>query len=178
MAFAYPRANGGAMVWDQASSMMARGENLHCHARRSSASRRRGGSTRTAIQRPTRRRFLGRGRKLPFGGYKGRRDRVDGRPDVRASDRRSLFGRGRAEKTTAMAVLQPVAKLILAFDPRKVRRRRCHRNGASDCSLQCWSRMACGCPAHAGWRRGSTHRKTGFEIPKTLHDTIRELCTG
>lgn len=171
MSFAWPRPGGGAMVWDQASSAMARGEIMIAgrdgHALPPGVGIDRDGNPSTDPA------AVLKGAQLPFGGYKGAAialmvDLMCG-PLIGEV---SSWEAGQEDNGDG----GPAAggELILAFDPA--------RFGADD-ALARGERvfeqmLAMEGVRLPGDRRISARRRTpidGIEIPARLHQTILEL---
>ena len=171
MAFAYPRANGGAMVWDQASSMMARGEIQV--AMRDGHPIPEGAGIDADGNPTTDPAAILAGAQLPFGGYKG--GAIALMVDLMCGP---LIG----EVTSVEAGEQdngdggPATggELILAFDPAKF--------GGEDAIAGGETLFAAMLEQDGvrlpGQRRLKARAQTpseGIQIPASLHDTILGL---
>ena len=177
MSFAWPRPGrdgntGGAMVWDQASAAMARGEIMIAgrdgHALPPGVGDRRGGR---ADDRPA---AALEGAQLPFGGYKGAAIAL--MVDLLAGPLIGEVSSWEAgEEDNGDGGPATGGELILALRPEPLRRRRTRSSGASGCSPVCWRWRAPACPATAASRRAAARRTEGTEIPAALHARIVEL---
>ncbi|MEM9060502.1 MAG: Ldh family oxidoreductase [Pseudomonadota bacterium] len=171
MAFAYPRADGGAMVWDQASSMMARGE--ISIAKRDGHPLPEGAGLDPDGNPTTDPDAILAGAQLPFGGYKG--GAIALMVDLMCGP---LIG----EVTSVEAGAEdngdggPATggELILAFDPAKF--------GGGD-AIERGERLFAAMLEQdgvrlPGGRRLEARKRTpseGITIPLALHKTILEL---
>lgn len=171
MAFAYPRAEGGAMVWDQASSMMARGEIQV--AMRDGHPIPEGAGVDAEGNPTTDPAAILAGAQLPFGGYKG--GAIALMVDLMCGP---LIG----EVSSVEAGAQdngdggPATggELILALDP--------SRFGGDDAVARGERLFAAMLEQDGvrlpGQRRLKAREQTpieGIQIPTSLHDTIRGL---
>ncbi len=171
MAFAFPRPGGGAVVWDQASSMMARGE--ISIAQRDGHAIPEGAGVDPDGNPTTDPAAILAGAQLPFGGYKG--GAIAMMVDLMCGP---LIG----EVTSQEAGQEdngdggPATggELILAFNPAKF--------GAPD-AIDRGERLFQAMLAQDGVRLpgGRRHQarketpETGITVPKSLHDTIQGL---
>ena len=171
MAFAYPRAGGGAMVWDQASSMMARGEIQV--AMRDGHPIPEGAGIDADGKPTTDPAAILEGAQLPFGGYKGGAialmvDLMCG-PLIGevSSVEAGADDNGDGGPATG-------GELILAFDPAKF--------GGDDAIARGERLFAAMLEQDGvrlpGQRRLKAREQTpteGIEIPTSLHETIQSL---
>lgn len=174
MAFAYPRANGRAMAWDQASSMMARGE--ISIAMRDGHPLPEGAGLDPDGNPTTDPAAILAGAQLPFGGYKG--GAIALMVDLMCGPligEVSSIEAGREDNGDGGPATG--GELILALDPTKF---------GGDDAIERGEQLFAAMLEQDGVRlpgarrltaRGQTP-ETGIEIPKTLHDTIMELCAG
>lgn len=174
MAFAYPRADGGALVWDQASSMMARGEIQIAmrdgHPLPEGAGIDSDGNPTTD---PT---AILAGAQLPFGGYKG--GAIALMIDLMCGP---LIGEVSSveagEQDNGDGGPATGGELILAFDPVKF---------GGDDAIGRGEKLFAAMLEQEGVRLPGQRRlkartqtpQTGIAIPKSLHDTIQGLIDG
>lgn len=171
MAFAWPRPGGRAMVWDQASAAMARGEIQI--AKRDGHDLPEGAGIDKDGKPTTDPGKILEGAQLPFGGYKG--GAIALMVDLMCGP---LIGEVSSQEAGAAdngdGGPATGGELILAFDPAKFGGD--DPLGRGERLLQSLSGMdGVRLP---GDRRHAARKKTpqeGIEIPETLHTTIKEL---
>jgi delta1-piperideine-2-carboxylate reductase len=172
MAFAFPRPDGGTMVWDQASSMMARGE--ISIAQRDGHPIPEGAGVDPNGNPTTDPAAILAGAQLPFGGYKG--GAIALMVDLMCGP---LIGEVSSQEagTEDNGDGGPATggQLILAFDPAKF--------GAPD-AIDRGERLFQAMLGQEGVRLPGDRRHAardrtptvGVDVPKSLIDTIEGLC--